>query len=207
MPGKFITLEGIDGAGKSTHLQWLVAYLSHLGHKVVATREPGGTPLGEKLRALLLTETMHLETETLLMFAARRENVDKVIAPALSRGDFVISDRFTDASFAYQSGGRGLAWDKLKELETWVLNGFQPDLTLFFDVPTQIARTRLTASGGTPDRFEREEQSFFERVRAGYLRRAEEEPFRIKIIEANREVGEIRVELDQVVTSFCHEAL
>lgn len=207
MPGKFITLEGIDGAGKSTHLQWLVENLSHRGHRVVATREPGGTPLGEKLRDLLLAETMHLETETLLMFAARREHLDKVIVPALARGDFVISDRFTDASFAYQSGGRGLDWEKLKQLETWVLDGFQPDLTLIFDVPTQIARTRLKHTGSAPDRFEREEQAFFERVRAAYLRRAEEESIRIKIIEANRDVGEIRAELDKILTGFCDEAL
>jgi len=202
VPGKFITLEGIDGAGKSTHLQWLVDYLNARGFKVVATREPGGTPLGEKLRDLLLAEPMHLETEALLMFAARREHLDKLIMPALARGDFVISDRFTDASFAYQGGGRELSWDKLKDLETWVLDGIQPDLTLFFDVPTQVARTRLAASGNTPDRFEREQQAFFERVRAAYLRRVEQEPFRIKIIEANRGVGEIRAELDKILMAF-----
>jgi len=207
VPGKFISLEGIDGAGKSTHLQWLVDNLRQRGHRVVSTREPGGTPLGEKLRDLLLAETMHLETEALLMFAARREHLDKVIAPALSRGDFVVSDRFTDASFAYQSGGRGLAWDKLKQLESWVLGGFQPNLTLIFDVPTQIARTRLTHTGTAPDRFEREEQAFFERVRVAYLRRAEEEPFRIKIIDANREVGEIRSDLDRIIEDSFYEAL
>ena len=207
MQGKFITLEGIDGAGKSTHLLCLVDFFSQRGRRVVATREPGGTPLGEKLRELLLAESMHLETEALLMFAARREHLDKVIMPALARGDIVISDRFTDASFAYQSGGRGLDWDRLKELETWVLDGFQPDLTLFFDVPTLIARTRLTAGGGTPDRFEREQQAFFERVRSAYLRRAREEASRIKTIEGNRGIEEIRAELEQILTRFINETL
>lgn len=205
--GKFITLEGIDGAGKSTHLQWLVDFLGGRGITVVSTREPGGTPLGESLRALLLSETMHLETEALLMFAARRENLDKVIIPALTRGDWVVSDRFADASFAYQGGGRGLNWEKLRQLEDWVLAGSQPDLTLFFDLPTQIARSRLNASGGTPDRFEREQEDFFERVRIAYLRRITENALRIKRIDANKTVDAIRAELELTLTGFCDAAL
>ncbi len=207
MSGIFISLEGIDGAGKSTHLQWLLDYFRQRGQAVVATREPGGTPLGEKLRELLLAEAMHLETEALLMFAARREHLDKVILPALARGDTVISDRFTDASFAYQGGGRGLDWDKLQLLETWVQGNLRPNLTLFFDLPPQIAQTRLAASGNPPDRFEREQQAFFERVRAAYLRRAELEPHRIKVIDGNQGVDKIRLVLSDILSCFCHEAL
>ena len=138
--GKFITLEGLDGAGKSTHLARLVKSLRGRGHTVVQSREPGGTPLGEKLRALLLSDPIHLETEALLMFAGRREHIAQVIEPALARGDWVVCDRFTDASFAYQGGGRGLDREKLATLEKWVQGGLQPDLTLLFDVPTEIAR-------------------------------------------------------------------
>ena len=207
MSGIFISLEGIDGAGKSTHLQWLLDYFRQRGQAVVATREPGGTPLGEKLRELLLAEAMHLETEALLMFAARREHLDKVILPALARGDTVVSDRFTDASFAYQGGGRGLDWDKLQLLETWVQGDLRPNLTLFFDLPPQIAQTRLAASGNPPDRFEREQQTFFERVRAAYLRRAELEPHRIKVIDGNQGIEQIRLVLSDILSCFCHEAL
>lgn len=196
MRGKFITLEGIDGAGKSTHHGWLVDALRQRGITLVATREPGGTPLGEKLRELLLTESMHLETEALLMFAARREHLDKLILPALERGDWVLSDRFSDASFAYQGGGRGLSRGKLKTLEAWVQGDLRPDLTLLFDVPTEVARARLAAAGNSPDRFEREQQEFFERVRLAYLDRAQREPRRIVRIDATRPVAEIRVELE-----------
>ena len=196
MRGKFITLEGIDGAGKSTHHGWLVDALRQRGITLVATREPGGTPLGEKLRELLLTESMHLETEALLMFAARREHLDKLRLPALERGDWVLSDRFSDASFAYQGGGRGLSRGKLKTLEAWVQGDLRPDLTLLFDVPTEVARARLAAAGNSPDRFEREQQEFFERVRLAYLDRAQREPRRIVRIDATRPVAEIRVELE-----------
>ncbi len=199
MRGKFITLEGIDGAGKSTHHGWLVDALRQRGITLVATREPGGTPLGEKLRGLLLTESMHLETEALLMFAARREHLDKLILPALERGDWVLSDRFSDASFAYQGGGRGLSREKLETLEAWVQGDLLPDLTLLFDVPTEVARARLAAAGNSPDRFEREQQEFFERVRLAYLDRAQREPRRIVRIDATRPVAEIRVELEKVL--------
>ncbi|TRZ91776.1 MAG: dTMP kinase [Rhodocyclaceae bacterium] len=203
MSGKFITLEGIDGAGKSTHHQWLVETLRQRGKRVVATREPGGTVLGEKLREVLLHDTMHLETEALLMFAARREHLDKVILPALERGDWVVSDRFTDASFAYQGGGRGLAREKLEILENWVQGGLQPTLTLLFDAPIQVAQARLAASGNAPDRFEQEQQAFFERVRLAYLDRARRDPDRIIAIDATKSLTEIRVVLEEQISMLC----
>ena len=147
MEGKFISLEGVDGAGKSTHLEHVAQYLRNKGRQVVLTREPGGTDLGERLRDLLLNRgAMHPDTEALLMFAARREHVEQVIRPALARGDWVISDRFTDASYAYQCGGRGIAEQRLKQLEDWVLQGFKPDLTLVFDVPTEVAALAARSS-------------------------------------------------------------
>lgn len=171
MTGKFITFEGIDGAGKSTHLAWfaqqLEARLAPQGRKVVVTREPGGTPLGERLREVLLHERMHLETEALLMFASRREHIAEVIQPALERGDWVISDRFTDATFAYQGGGRGLAIERLEALEQWVQQGLQPTKTLLFDLAPEIAAARL-ADARTPDKFEAESAQFFVRTRAEY---------------------------------------
>ena len=203
MRGKFITLEGIDGAGKSTHLAWLVEWLRQRGRTVVQTREPGGTPLGEKLRALLLSEAMDLETEALLMFAARREHIVQVIEPALARGDWVVCDRFADASFAYQGGGRGLAEEKLGVLETWVQGGLQPDLTLLFDVPPAVAYGRVTGMARELDRFEQEKQDFFERVRAAYLRRAARAPDRIRVIDAGRGLAEIKNELEIIASSIC----
>lgn len=192
MRGRFITFEGIDGAGKSTQHAWLVEYLRAQGRDVVATREPGGTPLGEKLRALLLVEPMHLETEALLMFAARREHMAEVIEPALVRGAWVICDRFVDASFAYQGGGRGLAWEKLEQLSAWTLGQLQPDLTFIFDTPVAVAQDRLSkasaSSGVARDRFEQEQAAFFERVRAAYLRIAAENPLRVKLIDATQPV-------------------
>ena len=140
---KFITFEGVDGAGKSTHLAWFVDTLRERGIEVLVTREPGGTPLGERLRELLLNQAMHAETETLLMFAARLEHIEQVIKPALQRGTWVISDRFSDASFAYQGGGRGVPLAKLEQLERWVHPDFQPDLTVLFDIPVEVARQRL----------------------------------------------------------------
>ncbi len=198
MRGKFITLEGIDGAGKSTHLDWIASWLRSLGLSVVVTREPGGTPLGEKLRTLLLNEPMHLETEALLMFAARCEHIAELILPALQRGDWVLSDRFTDASFAYQGGGRGLAIDKLEQLERWVQGPgetrLQPDLTLLFDVPLAVSQARLS-NGRTLDRFEREDPDFHQRVRQAYLERAKSSAGRIRLIDSDRPLDEIRLEL------------
>lgn len=197
----FITLEGIDGAGKSTHLNWLADRLRGDGQEVLVTREPGGTPLGESLRELLLHQAMHLETEALLMFAARREHLDKVILPTLAQGTWVISDRFTDASFAYQGGGRGLDEQRLATLEQWVQQDFQPDLTLLFDVPLEVSRQRLAVSR-TLDRFEQEKQDFFQRVREAYLKRAAQFPERIKVIDSSRTVPEIQAELDKIISSF-----
>jgi len=198
---KFITLEGIDGAGKSTHLNWLAERLRSQGKNVLVTREPGGTPLGEALRELLLHQAMHLETEALLMFAARREHLDKVIIPALREGTWVISDRFTDASFAYQGGGRGLDESKLKILEQWVQQDLQPDLTLLFDVTLEISRQRLS-SNASLDRFEQEKQDFFQRVRDAYLRRAAQFPERIRVIDSGRTLNEIRVNLEDIISSI-----
>ncbi len=202
MKGKFITLEGVDGAGKSTHLSWLVEHLRAHGRSVVQTREPGGTALGEKLRALLLHEKMHLETEALLMFAARREHLDQVIQPALMRGDWVVCDRFTDASFAYQGGGRGLSNEKLVQLETWVQQGFHPDLTLLFDLPIEIASQRMAGAGRELDRFEQEQVDFHERVRAAYLARAAQMPQRVKVIDSRESLRSIQKQLELVILSI-----
>ncbi|MBO9535390.1 dTMP kinase [Herbaspirillum sp.] len=199
--GKFITFEGIDGAGKSTHIAFVTEQLRARGLTVVATREPGGTELGERLRELLLHQKMHLETEALLMFAARREHLAQVIEPALARGDWVISDRFTDASFAYQGGGRKLPLDKLDALERWVHPHLQPDLTLLFDVPLEVARARLDAER-TPDKFEQEKADFFAATRAEYLRRAAEFPARFRIIDSTRPIPEIRDELRGIVAAL-----
>ncbi len=197
--GKFITFEGIDGAGKSTHIDFVADLLAAAsGKTVVTTREPGGTRLGEKLRELLLHEKMHLETEALLMFAARREHIAQVIEPALARGDWVISDRFTDATFAYQGGGRKLDLDKLDVLEQWVHPHLQPDLTLLFDVPLDVARARLDASS-TLDKFEQEQADFFGATRAEYLRRAAEFPQRFRIVDATQSILDVRKVLEEIV--------
>ena len=199
--GKFITLEGVDGAGKSTHIPLVADLLRTKNAEVVLTREPGGTALGEKLRELLLQEPMTAETETLLMFAARREHIEKVILPALQRGAWVLSDRFTDASFAYQCGGRGVAVEKMRLLEGWVQDSLQPDLTLLFDVPVEVSCQRL-AGARSPDRFERENAEFFQRIRSAYLERATEFPGRFRVINANRSIGEIQNELKEVISIF-----
>ena len=201
MAGLFITVEGIDGAGKTTHLGWLGEYFAGRGRSVVATREPGGTPLGEALRALLLSSDypIHAETEALLMFAARREHLDKVIFPALSKGQVVLCDRFTDATFAYQGWGRGVDLAKLEVLERWVQQGLQPDLTLYFDVPVRVGQERM--SRGQPlDRFEREQAEFFERVRAGYEDRAARDPHRFRVIDASRTAMDVEKEVEKIVS-------
>jgi dTMP kinase len=202
MCGRFITLEGIDGAGKSTHLAWLAERLRRDGREVVVTREPGGTPLGEKLRALLLHEPMDPGTETLLMFAARHEHLQQVIRPALTRGAWVVSDRFTDATFAYQGGGRGIPLAKLAALEDWVQEGLQPDLTLFFDVPVEVGQGRLQAADAKLDRFEREARGFHERVRAAYLERAKAARGRFRVIDSTRSLTSIQKELENIVVSI-----
>ena len=195
---KFISFEGIDGAGKSTHIAFVAEYLEKAGKTVVRTREPGGTSVGEKLRDLLLHEKMHLETEALLMFASRREHIAQVIEPGLARGDWVISDRFTDASFAYQGGGRGMDRTKMEALEQWVHPQLQPDLTLLFDVPLDVARARLDATR-TLDKFEQEQATFFEATRNEYLRRAAQFPARIQIIDSTQSIEQIRVQLAAIL--------
>jgi dTMP kinase len=203
MRGKFITLEGVDGAGKSTHLHWIAERLEAAGRKTTVTREPGGTPLGEALRKLLLAQPMHLETETLLMFAARREHLQQLILPALAAGTWVLSDRFTDATFAYQGGGRGLDPGRIEALETWVQQGLQPDLTLVFDLSVEEAKRRRLAASAAPDRFEQEDLDFFARVRAVYLERATRYPQRIRLIDASQTVDDIRKQLEEYIITIC----
>jgi len=201
MKGLFITLEGIDGAGKSSHVEWLAEYFRNQGRCVVLTREPGGTPVGEQLREIVLHAPMATETEALIMFAARREHLDVVIRPGLARGDVVISDRFTDASFAYQCGGRGLSEDRLAILEAWVHGDLQPDLTLLFDVPNDVAQARLSAARA-PDRFEQEKRDFHARVRAAYLRRAVRYPHRIRVIDGSRTLDAVRAQLATILETL-----
>ena len=198
---KFITFEGVDGAGKSTHLAWFADTLRQRGIDVLVTREPGGTPLGEALREILLHQPMHAETEALLMFAARREHVEQVIKPALQRGTWVISDRFSDASFAYQGGGRGVAVEKLEQLERWVHADLQPDLTLLFDIPVEVARQRLS-NNVSLDRFEQEQSEFFDKVRNAYLARSQKNPARFAIIRAEKSPEEVKASLEKVVASI-----
>ncbi len=199
--GKFITLEGMDGAGKSTHIPAILSILVAQGREVVSTREPGGTPLGERLRELLLHESMHPETETLLMFANRREHLAQVILPALARGAYVVSDRFTDATYAYQSGAKGVAAEKVLSLEAWVQDGLQPDLTLLFDVPVEVSVARL-ASARTPDKFEREDAAFFWRLRQAYLKRAQDNPARFRIINSYQPLAQVEAEVRRVIEAF-----
>lgn len=201
MTGKFITLEGMDGAGKSTHIPNIIALLQSQGREVVSTREPGGTLLGERLREMLLHESMHPETETLLMFAARREHIANVIAPALARGAYVLSDRFTDATYAYQCGAKGVAGEKIKILEHWVQEDLQPDVTLLFDVPVEVSIQRL-ATARSPDKFERESADFFTRIRHAYLQRALENPARFRVIDANKSLSEVKAMVEYIISTL-----
>ncbi|MEI8267829.1 MAG: dTMP kinase [Betaproteobacteria bacterium] len=185
MTGRFITFEGIDGAGKSSHIGRLADWLKGRGHEVVVSREPGGTPLAEALRDLVLHRSMDAMTEALLVFAARRDHVQQQIRPALEAGSTVLCDRFTDATFAYQGGGRGFDLTVLDQLEAWVQEGLQPDLTLWFDLPPRVAAQRRTAARAA-DRFEAEEEAFFERVRQGYQRRCQAQPARFAVLDAER---------------------
>jgi dTMP kinase len=202
--GKFITLEGIDGAGKSSHVRWIARFLRGRGIQVKVTREPGGTPAGEKLRRLVLRSRrrLHVETETLLMFAARREHLAQVIGPALKRGIWVLCDRFTDATYAYQSGGSGVPWDKVGTLEQWVHPRLQPDLTILFDVSPAIGRQRAGRKR-KPDRFEREQEAYYRRVRDGYRRRAAGDTPRIRILDACGSLSEVRKKLEIILSRSC----
>lgn len=194
MQAKFITLEGMDGAGKSTHIPFIQQLLIEAGHQVVSTREPGGTPLGEQLRAILLNQAMHVTTETLLMFAARAEHLQQVILPALAQGKSVLCDRFTDATFAYQSGAKGLSGQKVADLERWVQDQTQPHMTLLFDVPVEVSQARLS-NARSPDKFERESAEFFKRIREAYLARAQANPQRIVIIDANQSIAQVQQQI------------
>jgi dTMP kinase len=204
MRGRFVTLEGIDGAGKSTHLEWLAKRLGQHGLPVKVTREPGGTPFGEQLRRLLLdrTQRLHPETEALLVFAARREHLDKLILPALEQGYWVLCDRFTDATYAYQCGGSGVSWNRVAALEQWLAPQAQPDLTLLLDVDPEVGRRRALQDR-VPDRFEGEQEAFYRRVREAYLRRARECPDRIRVIDAGGSLSEVQVKLEQIISTFC----
>lgn len=205
--GRFISFEGIDGAGKTSHIDALAAQLRAAGHEVLLTREPGGTPLAEQLRTLFLQQPMDALTEALLVFAGRRDHVRTVIAPALARGAVVLCDRFTDATFAYQGGGRGFDLDVLARLEAWVQSDptgagplVQPDLTLWFDLPAAVAATRRAAARDA-DRLEREDLAFFDRVRAGYARRAAAAPQRFVHIDADQPREAVWAQVAQAVAA------
>ena len=206
MRGKFITFEGIDGAGKSTHLRWIARFLRRRGLKVMVSREPGGTAAGEKLRRMVLSgkRGLHPETETLLMFAARREHLDKLIVPALAAGRWVLCDRFTDATYAYQAAGSGVNWSKIGVLERWVQAGLQPDLTLLFDVSPVLGRRRA-GRRNNPDRFEREQSAYYRRVRSAYLRRARENRRRVRVIDSSRSFATVKNELEELILSYCNK--
>jgi dTMP kinase len=195
--GRFITVEGIDGAGKSTQIDAVAAALRARGLHLVLTREPGGTSLGEALRELILNEHMTAETETLLLFAARAEHLARVIRPALAVGHWVLCDRFTDATYAYQSGGRGVAEERIAALEHWVHADLQPDLTLLFDVPPEVAAQRLARTRAA-DRFEAEDVGFFSAVRRAYLARAASDPARFYVIDGTRPPDDLREQLTEL---------
>ena len=195
--GKLITLEGVDGAGKSTHIGFIADRLRQRGRDVLVTREPGGTPLAEKLRTLILTESMEALVETLLLFAARADHVQRVIRPALEGGKWVVCDRFSDATAAYQGAGKGVPHELIQRLAEAAHAGLRPDRTLVFDCPYEVARQRLDGSGRRLDRFESEDRGFFDRVRETYLARAEAEPGRMRVIDASRPLEEIKMEVEK----------
>jgi dTMP kinase len=211
MPGKFITLEGGEGAGKSTALAFIAQQIRHHGIELVLTREPGGTPLGEKLRDLLLdykNDQMCDDTELLLMFAARAQHLAQVIEPALQANQWVLCDRFTDATYAYQGGGRGIDLQRIAQLEQWVQGNRRPDLTLLLDVPVEIGLQRITTrkeTQGQRDRFERERDSFFNKVRQTYLARARQYPKQYRIIDASQSLDTVQQQLQQVLSTYINK--
>ena len=202
MRGKFITFEGVDGAGKSTHVEWFANELRGSGHAVLVTREPGGSQLAEKLRDLVLKESMDAVTETLFMFTARDDHLKKRIRPALAAGTWVVCDRFTDATLAYQGGGKGVDRSLISALAAIVHPDVQPDCTLVFDCPYEISRERMEKSGRALDRFEREGQAFFERVRSAYLATARNEPGRVRVVDSTHPLDVIRAELRTVLAGL-----
>jgi len=200
--GRFVTLEGVDGAGKSTHVAWIAERLRAPGRKVLVTREPGGTPLAERLRELVLAEPMDPIAETMLLFAARTDHVQRKIGPALAAGDWVLCDRFTDATFAYQGGGKGVAVELIAHLAQVSHDGLLPDRTLVFDCPYDVSRERLDRAARTPDRFEREDRDFFERVRQAYLALARADPERIRVIDATGSPDEIKKMVEEEIAEL-----
>lgn len=202
MQGRFITIEGIDGAGKSTQTEALLKLLKHRGADVLHTREPGGTPLAEKIRAMLLSDEMSPDAETLLFFAARADHVEHVVKPALAAGRWVVSDRFTDATYAYQAGGKGFPGEKIEALERWTLGGFEPDLTILFHIDPAIAAARLRARAGAQDRFEAMGEDFFRRVQDAYLRRAAARPERFLIVDASGSPEAVTAEIARKVSAW-----
>lgn len=208
MSGLFITLEGPEGAGKSTNRDYIAARLREVGKDVQLTREPGGTPLAERIRELLLApsdEPMAVDTELLLMFAARAQHIERVIRPALARGAVVLCDRFTDATYAYQGGGRGVPVARIAELEAFVQGGLRPDLTLVFDLPVEVGLARAAARGRL-DRFEQEERGFFEAVRQAYLDRAAADPLRYQVIDASLPLTEVQARLHDSLPHWLERA-
>jgi dTMP kinase len=200
--GKFITVEGIEGVGKSTHCAYIVDFLSRTGRDVISTREPGGTELGEGIRELLLNRSlppMVPVTELLLMFAARAEHIHKVIRPAVESGRWVVCDRFTDATYAYQGGGRGVDTKAIAALEALAQRKFRPDLTVLLDVPVEMALSRATARGDAADRFELEDVAFFERVRRRYLENAANEPDRVAVVDGARTIAQVRTDIQRII--------
>lgn len=207
MPGKFITLEGGEGAGKSTNAEFIKSQLEALGYRVILTREPGGTKLGERVREILLDThlpAMAVTTEALLMFAARTEHYHHVIAPALATGNWVISDRFTDASFAYQGVARGLGVKKIAQLADWALPEVKPDLTFVFDLPVAVGMARVKSRGGVVDRFEQEAPVFFEQVRQAYLNRAAADPERYHVLDASADLLNVQQNILLGLAQLCH---
>lgn len=206
MTGKFITLEGIEGAGKSSQLAFIKAWLERAGKTVLQTREPGGTPLGEKIREVLLdhrNDAMAADTELLLMFAARAQHLAQVVRPALARGEWVLCDRFTDATYAYQGGGRGIARERIAALETWVQGELRPHLTVLLDVPVDVGLARA-GQRSEPDRFERERAEFFTRVRAAYLQLAREHAARYRVVDASQPLAAVQQQLENILEATCH---
>lgn len=204
MRGRFITLEGSEGSGKSTNLAFIHQQLQAAGLDVLLTREPGGTPLAEKIRELLLDKhnsAMHSDTELLLMFAARAQHINELILPALERGQWVLCDRFTDATYAYQGAGRGIDEERIAQLEQWVQGELRPDLTFFLDLPVSQGLARA-GERGEPDRFEREQIDFFERVRKGYLAQAERHPQRYRLVDASQSLEQVQAQLTQLISEY-----
>ena len=204
--GKFITLEGIEGVGKSTQLEYVANYIASKKIEVITTREPGGTDIGEAIRTILLDngyDEMSDDTELLLMFAARAQHLNQVIHPALDKGQWVVCDRFTDATYAYQGGGRGIDRSRIETLETWTQGSLRPDLTLLFDAPIEVGLSRAKNRGaGHADRFESEEIAFYRRVQSCYLDRARKDPERYRVVDSSRPIDRVRTTLQEILDNF-----